>query len=314
MSNHTKPDVGKKIAEFFRNRDVLIVIAFALFLMLAGVLDRFVFQISITEPQESSSVSQSETSSSSSSSESVLTEAEMLPGSGNLENSPYVDDSVFEKIAEYNAVNDDVKGWLTVDGTNIDYPVVYYTDNSTYMSLGYDGNYSYNGVIWADYEDKYGNAAEISRNNVIYGHNWTNYSANPRIGDPNDVMFAQLTAFQHLDFAQQNLFIHYSTMDQSMTFKIFAAFYTEDTFPYIYPDQSDEEFMSMVEGARERSEHDYDVLVNKDDKIVTLSTCTRRFGSTDRQRFVVMARLLRQGEKATPYAVTANPDPVRPNL
>ena len=127
-------------------------------------------------------------------------------------------------------------------------------------------------------------------------------------------MFAQLTAFQHLDFAQENLFIHFTTQEQSMTFKIFAAFYTEDTFPYYYPNLNTDEMMEMVASARERSEHDYDVLVDENDKLISLSTCTRRFGSTDRQRFVVMGRLLRQEEKATPYEVTANPDPVRPNL
>ncbi|MBC8570671.1 class B sortase [Zongyangia hominis] len=296
---------------------MLIVTAFVLFLLLAAVLDRFVFHVVFKAPEEpssSSSSSSSSISSSSSSSKPELTEAEMLPGSGNLENSPYVDATMFEKIKEYSDKNSDVKGWLTVEGTNIDYPVVHYKNNSTYLSLGYDKNYSFNGVIWADYEDILGNASQMSRNMVIYGHNWTNYSADPRIGNENDVMFAQLTAFQHLDFAKENLFIHFTTEEQSMTYKIFASFYTEDTFPYYYPNQSDEEFMAVVESARERSEHDYDVLVDKDDKIITLSTCTRRFGRTDRQRFVVMARLLRQEEKAVPYAVTANPDPVRPNL
>ena len=302
----------KKICKFFRNRNVLIATAFVLFLLLAAVLDRFVFHIVLKAPEEPSSSSVSSSSSSSESRE--LTEAEMLPGSGNLENSPYVDDSVFDEIAEYNAVNSDVKAWLTVDGTNINYPVVQFTDNSTYMSLGYDGNYSYNGVILADYEDRLGNASQLSHNTVIYGHNWTNYSADPKIGDPSDEMFAQLTAFQHLDFALENLFIHFTTQEQSMTFKIFAAFYTEDTFPYYYPNLNTDEMMEMVASARERSEHDYDVLVDENDKLISLSTCTRRFGSTDRQRFVVMGRLLRQEEKATPYEVTANPDPVRPNL
>lgn len=316
MSQISMRELWKKVCAFFRNRNTLIVIAFLLFLMLAAVLDLFVFHVVFKEPEPSSSSSSISSSSSSSfsSSESVLTEEEMLPGSGNLENSPYVDAAVFDQIKEYNEKNSDVKAWLTVEGTNIDYPVVHYKNNSTYLSLGYDKNYSFNGVIWADYEDKLGNASQISRNTVIYGHNWTNYSADPRIGNANDVMFAQLTAFQHLEFAKENLYIHYTTQDQSMTYKIFAAFYTEESFPYIYPDQDDEDFMAMVESARERSEHDYDVLVNKDDKIISLSTCTRRFGSTDRQRFVVMGRLLRQEEKAGPYEVTANPDPVRPNL
>ena len=87
----------KKICKFFRKRNVLIATAFVLFLLLAAVLDRFVFHIVLKAPEEPSSSSSSSTSSSSSSSSTSsesreLTEAEMLPGSGTLENTPYGDD------------------------------------------------------------------------------------------------------------------------------------------------------------------------------------------------------------------------------
>ncbi|MEG1972810.1 MAG: hypothetical protein RR315_06575, partial [Oscillospiraceae bacterium] len=72
----------------------------------------------------------------------------------------------------------------------------------------------------------------ISDNNVLYGHNWTNYSANPKIGDANDVMFAQLAAYHHLDFAKAHPYIFYSTENEEMTWQVFAAFYTDIDFYY----------------------------------------------------------------------------------
>ena len=54
--------------------------------------------------------------------------------------------------------------------------------------------------------------------------------------------------------------------------------------------------------------------VNASDKILTLSTCTRAYGQTNQQRFVVMARLLRSGETISEVSITPNPDFKRPQL
>ena len=72
--------------------------------------------------------------------------------------------------------------------------------------------------------------------------------------------------------------------------------------------------MEIVNGARSRSRHNFDVEVTTSDKILTLSTCTRAYGASDQQRFVVMARLLREGEQVKAITVTDNPNPVLPSL
>ena len=220
----------------------------------------------------------------------------------------------FGNIASYKAANSDVVGWIRIPNTNINHPVLYHKDTNYYMALDINKNYSRNGVIWADQECQYG-AGKYTRNTVIYGHNWTNISSNPRIGNANDVMFGQLAAFHHLSFAQQTPYIHYSTEQGEATWVVFAAFYTDVNFNYIacYPD--DTLFANIVNGAKARSQHIYDVEVAYSDKLLTLSTCTRAWGSSDRQRFVVMARQLRAGETTqTAINVTANPAPLRPIL
>ena len=99
-----------------------------------------------------------------------------------------------------------------------------------------------------------------------------------------------------------------------MTWVIFAAFYTDTGFIYNVGNPDDATFASIVSGALQRSRHNYGVEVTYGDKILTLSTCTRAYGQSDQQRFVVMARLLREGETVKDISITANPNPVLPKL
>lgn len=224
-------------------------------------------------------------------------------------------DSGYSNIPNYRQINADVKAWLKVPGTNINYPVLhnaqsvyYYLDKDLYKQT------SKNGVIYADPAVKFGSASEVSRNTVLYGHNWTNVSANPRIGSASDVMFAQLTAYHHLQFAKVYPYIYYSTEAEEMTWVVFAAFYTDISFNYIVANPDDATFSSIISGAKARSRHNFNVAVTTGDRILTLSTCTRAYGSSDRQRFVVMARLLHTDEEPVEISVTANPNPVLPSL
>ncbi|MEG1972811.1 MAG: hypothetical protein RR315_06580, partial [Oscillospiraceae bacterium] len=70
----------------------------------------------------------------------------------------------------------------------------------------------------------------------------------------------------------------------------------------------------IIQGAKSRSRHIFDTPVTSSDKIITLSTCTRAYGKSDRQRFVVMAKLMPKGAATKAISVTANPKPVLPKL
>lgn len=221
-------------------------------------------------------------------------------------------------IPSYKQINADVKAWLKVPGTNINYPVLqsasgydphYYLDKNIYKQTSRDG------VIYAGSTCKFGTgSAGLSKNTVLFGHNWTNYSAAPRIGSASDVMFAQLTAYHYLNFANAYPYVWFSTDSQEMAWKIFAVFYTDISFNYIEPNPTDSAFAAIISGAKSRSRFNFDVDVSTSDKILTLSTCTRAYGKSDKQRFVVMARLLRSGETLQAVGVTTNPNPILPNL
>ena len=229
--------------------------------------------------------------------------------------------SGFSNIANYQKINSDVKGWLNIPGTNINYPVLH--DSRVFLNSAVPHFYldkdiykqqSRNGVIYADPAATFGTSAALPRNTVLYGHNWTNVSANPRIGSASDVMFAQLTSYHHLNFAKSHPYIYYSTADQQMAWVIFAAYYTDINFNYILPNPDDAGLTAIINGAKARSRHIFNVSVSSSDKILTLSTCTRAYGQSDRQRFVVKARLLRPGETFVPIDIVANPRPVLPTL
>ncbi len=235
------------------------------------------------------------------------------PATGEFVASAY-GDSGASNIAYWKSINSDVVGWLRLPGTNIDWPIVQNKqDVNYYTHLGYDKQYSYNGVIWTNPSTKTSaTSSGLSNNTVIYGHNWTNYSASPRIGYPGDVMFAQLTGYHWLAMAQSYPYFYYSTAEGGeFVVKIFACFYTELAFNYI---QSDGDMSYIISEAKRRSRHTFDVDVNSSDKIVTLSTCTRAYGSTSNQRFVVMGRLLRPGETIGPVTVTSNPNHKQPSV
>ena len=192
-------------------------------------------------------------------------------------------------IAAWKKINSDVVGWITVSNTNINYPVVIGANTAYYTSRGYYKEASRNGVIWLDSDTKFAaNGAISSQNAVIYGHNWTNCWRPVRIGNPNDVMLAQLAAYDNAEFAAANPYIRLATPDGDHLYEIFTVFYTNLSFSYNYADGS--RVPGIISKAKGLSIHKFNVPVSGKDKILTLSTCTRVLGPGDNQRFVVMAK------------------------
>lgn len=212
-----------------------------------------------------------------------------------------------DKIAYWQGINSDVIGYLRVPGTNISHPIVQNTqDVNYYTHRGYYKEESYYGVIWTNPNTTSGSYGELSPNTVLYGHNWTNYSASPRVGYSGDIMFGQLTGYHYLSTAQSYPYFYYSTPKEEFTVAIFACFYTEEAFQYNQAYGAGGDMNYTINEARARSRHTFDIDVNSSDKIVTLSTCTRAYGATSNQRFVVMGRVLRPGESVGPVTVTSN--------
>ena len=209
-------------------------------------------------------------------------------------------------------MNSEVKGWLMIPGTNINMPVNYSNkDNNYYLYRDWKGN-NYPNITWrnwynypdnttyVDYRHRWGDSWQTSSKNVVlYGHNWSNLRAPFDIGsnqanDRTHRMFGQLPSYTSIEFAKWQPHIYFSTADYEGIWRVFAVGYCEisPNFFYNNPNPTKEQRQELISEWRKRSHFNFDVDVNADDVLLTLTTCTRQHGSTENQRFVVVARLL----------------------
>lgn len=197
-----------------------------------------------------------------------------------------------EALDVYTQQNQDTVGWLRVPGTTINNSVLQSHDNMTYLRTNEAREYDIYGCYFADWECSVGERENFSPNTVIYGHSDLK-------DNPEGPRFSQLFRFTDPDFARETPVISFSTLDGGfMEWEVFAVFYTEKTFAYI--DASPEGGVDqLAKAAQEKSLYDYGITVGPGDKILTLSTCTVKYGAQDNDhRFVVMARLLPEGAEA----------------
>ena len=257
------------------------------------------------ESSSSTSASTSTTSRPSSSSSSSGSSSEAKGEIETGEVTPPSED-ILKKIEDLKAENSDTVGWLIADGADCDLGVLQTTDNQFYHRRGYDKEYAWLGALFLDYEVTGGSGTreDISRNFIVYGHNVDDDRENGE-------MFAKLINYDDPEYAAEHPYIWYYTEEDSMLFYVFAAFLSEATDWYIYPNQTDEEFQAVIDEALDRSQiltDDIDVTV--DDKIITLATCTNQNDKNWQERWVVMGRLAREGEDhEMEIEYTLNPDP-----
>lgn len=162
--------------------------------------------------------------------------------------------------------NGDLAGWLTVEGTKIDYPVMQCEDDEYYLHHDFDGKDSKYGCLYvrekADLEE--------GTNFVIYGHNMRDGS-----------MFGELDLYLEEEFYREHSRISFDTLYEEHTYEILAVFRSriygekDDVFKYyqFYEAETKEEFDDFYENIKELSLYDTGVTARFGDKLITLSTC-----------------------------------------
>ena len=225
-------------------------------------------------------------------------------------------EGVYKNIDEAKEINSDTVGWIQIPNTKIDNEILQTNDNDYYLRRDISKEYNWYGCYYADYECVIKDRASLSPNTVIYGHNVDD--------DPNGKKFSELLKYLNLEFAKNNPYIYIYTPTEKLVFKVFAVYYTDIGFQYhlINPVKDTAKFdnkmsvLSIAEEAKKRSQMVYDVDVNERDKLLTLSTCTYKYGEkNEEQRFVVQARLLREGEEERDtVSVKKNPSPKEPTF
>jgi len=194
------------------------------------------------------------------------------------ESAPVPDPTIQPYFEEYidAYANEDIVGYLIIDGTSVDYLVVQAKDNEFYLTRNINKVKDSAGWIFMDYEN---DIKKRNYNTVIYGHNMKA-----------DAMFHSIRYYRTYDYFLKHRFITFNTLYEEGVWEVFSFYKTDVNFDYIrvyYP--NDDFFYYMAMAMKQKSMYDTGVEIQKGDRILTLSTCTNE---TDNSRFALHAKLI----------------------
>jgi len=177
---------------------------------------------------------------------------------------------------ELRAINPDVFGWITVFGTNIDFPLVQGRDNSFYLNHNAKGEFSLAGAIFLDVANDR-NFTDF--NNIIHGHHMEG-----------GAKFGNLDLFVSREFFDSRLHgnLFFNDKDHGLEFFAFmeTSGYNWRIFnPAISDPERQQDYLDAID---EYSMHTRDIGITTDDTIVLLATCT---SDSTNGRHLLVARL-----------------------
>lgn len=183
-----------------------------------------------------------------------------------------------EHIKEYIEVNDETIGYIKIEDTPIDYPVLYSGDNDFYLHNDFNKQPSYAGAVFLDFRCNVYDM-QSTRNIILYGHN-----------NKDGTIFNGLVHYYGKNFFNEHRIITFDTLAGEMQWEVFAVFETHIDFYYIDTEfETDRDWINFITYCQSLSVHETDAVLQKDDIVLTLSTCAVE---TD-HRNVVMARLIK---------------------
>lgn len=173
--------------------------------------------------------------------------------------------------------NSDTVGWLKVNNTLIEYPIVQTINNEYYLKNDFNKEKNIYGWVFMDYRD---NPYDLKQNTILYGHN-----------SRKKVAFGTLKYVLDKEWYlnEDNQIITYNSPTTNMEWQIFSIYVIDVTSDYLYIDFKDQvEFLKFADKLTKRSIYNFNNPLVENDKILTLSTCT----NNSRQRIVVHAKLI----------------------
>ena len=187
--------------------------------------------------------------------------------------------TILEQYQQWYDENPEMVGWLSIEDTAIDYPVMHTPDDpEKYLYKNFQGKFSYPGVPFVDYRCK-----ADSDNLIIHGHNM-----------PDGTMFHTLMAYDEKEYWQEHPTIRFDSLYEKREYEVVAAFYdrvyytheTDFKFYNFIDAKNEADYNSAVEKLREKSIYDTGVVPEYGQQLIMLVTCTYQ---TENGRFVVLA-------------------------
>ena len=190
------------------------------------------------------------------------------------------------KVKGLQKENADIVGWLEIENTSINYPVLQGEDNEYYMTHNYKKEKSKNGSIFLN-KDYDWNIP--SSNLLMYGHN---------LG--NGTMFQELLKYQNKEFYNNHKVIRFTTAKEDAEYEIISVFKSrvyykseQNVFRYYYfiNANTEEEYNNYVENAKKASIYEIEPTAKYGDQLITLSTCSYhvkdgRFAVVGRKKYI----------------------------
>ncbi|NCC01275.1 MAG: class B sortase [Clostridia bacterium] len=191
------------------------------------------------------------------------------------------DESFLLDYQELYLQNNDMVGWIKVEDTQINYPVVQSKEEPNfYLKHKFDKTYS---VYGCPYVQENCDTEKPSDNLIIYGHHMNDGS-----------MFAGLMKYGDKGFYENHKTITFDSLTQHREYEVVAAFrtvaYSNEGFKYhqFVDAENEKEYTDYIEQCKELSIYDTGISAAYGDKLITLSTCEY---SRNNGRFVVVAKL-----------------------
>lgn len=184
-------------------------------------------------------------------------------------------------FSELKKTNPDIKGWIKINGTNINYPFVQANDNKYYLTHSFNKSYNSSGWVFLDYRNNDTN----NKNTIIYAH-----------GRYDNTMFGSLKNVFKSGWLndKNNYVIKISTEIENTLWEVFSVYRIPTTSDYLQTEfATNKDFLTFITKLKNRSEHNFDVILNETDNILTLSTC---YNKAD--KVVLHARLIKRETKA----------------
>ncbi|MBN6206416.1 class B sortase [Ralstonia pickettii] len=179
------------------------------------------------------------------------------------------------------AQNDELVGWITIEDTQIDYPILKADNNNDYLRRDFYKEYNILGSIFMDFRN---DIASNDLNTIVYGHRTKDGS-----------MFEGLTNYQDEEFFESHSTFTFDTLYESYEAEVFAVYITLTDFDYIQTNfETTEQYEALLTEIEEKSIYDTDIEIGPTDRILTLSTCDYALDDNN-GRLVVQAKLVKKG-------------------
>lgn len=199
----------------------------------------------------------------------------------NLSDSNTEHKKILDKFQKLYRENTDLVGWLTIDNTDIDYPVMQCEDDEYYLNHNFYQKKDKYGCL---YVKKSADLITPGTNFIIYGHNMRDGS-----------MFGSLDQYRNQKFYQEHAKVIFDTLYEERIYEVLAVFLSSvdesEEFKYyqFYQADTEEEFQDFYKNVKKESLYDTGVTAAFGDTFLTLSTC---YGNSEQERFVVVAKKL----------------------